>query len=256
MTTFKTYARFYDLLYEDKNYHAEAQFLAGVLSRLAPKTTSLLDIGCGSGRHGVCMAEAGFRVLGVDMSVDMVELARRRAASAPSPARERLVFSQGDIRSLSLGTKFQVAMSLFHVVSYLTTDDDLRAALTCVRRHLTRGGVFVFDFWHAPALLGEGPQRREKIVEAQGWRIHRRTEPEWHKDRDIVRVHFHVSATNANSGEVQEFEEVHAMRYYFPDALAAVFAEHGFAEVERGEWLTGSPIRDESFGVYMVQRAV
>jgi SAM-dependent methyltransferase len=256
MTAFGDYARFYDLLYGDKDYQAETAFLVGLLRRWAPAATSVLEIGCGSGRHGLCMAEAGFRVTGIDLSGDMVALARNRAAAAPGPVRERMAFEQGDIRSVRLGRTFPAAMALFHVVSYLATDADLHSGLACIREHLEPGGVFVFDFWHAPAVRAEGPQRRNKVAEADGWRIHRRTEPVWERDRDIVRVVFHVTATNTIRGEVRKFKEEHVMRYFSPADLATVLAAHGFAELECGEWPTGAPARDDTFGVYIVARAV
>lgn len=256
MTAFHDYARFYDLLYGDKDYRAETEFAIALLRRRASAVVSVLEVGCGTGRHGLYLAEAGFHVTGIDLSAEMVTRAQNRAAAAPDTLRERLTFRQGDIRSLRLGRTFSAAISLFHVVSYLTTDADLHAGFDHVRRHLEQDGVFVFDFWHAPAVLAEGPQRREKIVEADGWHLRRRTEPVWQRDRDIVRVNFHVTATNTVRGDVQEFREEHTMRYFFPDALAALLADHGFAEVERGEWPTGASARPDTFGVYMVARAI
>lgn len=255
MTAFREYARFYDLLYRDKDYEAETEFLIGRLRRWAPRASNILEVGCGSGRHGLCMSEAGYRVTGIDVSADMVALACRHAAGASAEVRDRLAFKQGDIRSVKLGETYQAATSLFHVVSYLTSDADLHAGFASIRRYLDTGGVFVFDFWHAPAVLAEGPQRREKVVEADGWHIHRRTEPEWEKGHDIVRVNFHVTAIEMATGKVHEFKEEHSMRYFYPDALNAILAEHGLVEVERGEWPTGAPARDDVFGVYMVAKA-
>lgn len=256
MKIFKDYAQFYDLLYRDKDYQAETAFLVSRLQRWAPAATRVLEIGCGSGRHALCMAEGGVCVTGIDLSGDMIALARDRAAAAPAPVSERMTFEQGDVRSLRLGHTFPAAAALFHVVSYLTTDADLHSGLARIRQHVERGGVFVFDFWHAPAVLARGPQRREKVVEADGWRIVRRTEPVWQRDRDIVRIKFHITATHTVSGQVLAFEEEHVMRYFFPDDLAAVLAAHGSTELERGEWPTGAPARDDTFGVYMVVRAV
>ncbi len=255
MTAFKDYAQFYDLLYGDKDYRAEAAFVGRLLKRWAPAGTALLEAGCGSGHHASYMAEAGYHLTGIDMSADMVELARSRLAEAPANLAERVTFEQGDIRTFHLGRTFSAAMSLFHVVSYLSTDADLSAGFANVRRHLDRGGTFVFDFWHAPAIIEEGPQRREKVVESDEWHIHRLTEPVWEKDRDVVRVNFHITATDKTNGAVHRLHEEHVMRYFFPDTLSAALSNNGFTVVECGEWLSGAPVRDDIFGVYMAARA-
>jgi len=59
MKVFENYARYYDLLYHDKDYNAEAKFVHQLLQIHAPETRSILELGCGTGSHAVLLAELG-----------------------------------------------------------------------------------------------------------------------------------------------------------------------------------------------------
>lgn len=82
MTIFGDYARYYDVLYQDKDYAGEADFVLSCLVRRQGEPRTLLDLGCGTGRHGLEMARRGVSVTGVDMF-------RHHAGNGPSGAGRR-----------------------------------------------------------------------------------------------------------------------------------------------------------------------
>jgi SAM-dependent methyltransferase len=245
------YAGIYDALYGEKDYGGEIAFVEGLLNRHAQAPVRrVLDLGCGTGRHGIALAERGYSIAGVDMASAMLARAEARRAGLPSALRDAVSFHLGDIRSIDLGKEFDAVVSLFHVMSYQTTDADVLATLETAKRHLPSGGLFLFDFWHGPAVLAEAPARREKRVEDGVFRAVRRTEPVWEKDRDIVRVIYDIDITDTSSGEMQSAREEHVMRYFFRDKISTMAMRAGFSIIEQGEWLTGLPPRDDVFNVY------
>ena len=60
---------------------------------------------------------------------------------------------------LRLAGTFDAVIALFHVVSYQTTEHDLRATFATAARHLNPGGVLLFDVWHGPAVLAQQPEQ-------------------------------------------------------------------------------------------------
>jgi SAM-dependent methyltransferase len=251
------YASAYDALYHDKDYGREADFIDGLLKGHGGLSTrEILDVGCGTGRHAIGLAERGYRVHGVDLSEYMLSRARVRVAELPASVRDLLSFSVGDARHLDLGRQFDAVVSLFHVISYQASDQDLMAALAVARRHLRKGGLFLFDFWNGPTVVSEGVAPREKTVEDGKVRAVRRTTPVWEKDRDIVRVIYDLEVTELASGRSETSREEHIVRYYFCERLSEWLRRAGFEVLEQAEWLTKAPPGDDTFSVYFVARAV
>ena len=129
----------YDLIYGFLDYAGQAdEIVAEVVSRRGP-VSSLLEVGCGTGAFLVEFARHVDDLVGVDISEPMLA-----AAAEKLPA---VSLSVGDMRSFSLGRRFDVVACLFSSIGYMTTDADLRAALTTMRDHLEPGGALVVDPW-------------------------------------------------------------------------------------------------------------
>src|SRR4051794_25440991 len=95
---FETYGRYYDLLYRDKDYQGEAEYIASVLHRADPQIHSILEFGSGTGRHGKLLAGHGFNVVGIERSETMAKAATR-GTGAPEINTGTFDCVQGDIRN-------------------------------------------------------------------------------------------------------------------------------------------------------------
>ena len=252
----KDYAETYDLLYRQKDYAEESRFvLARMRELLTDRSLHILDLGCGTGLHAIQLIRAGAHVVGVDVSSDMIALAREHLSSCPDREREQLAFVQGDVRTVRLDQQFDAVISLFHVMSYMVGLGDLEAAFRSARAHLKVGGLFLFDFWYGPAVVAAPPEARHREVEDDERRVRRTTTPEWIEERQIVNIHFDVERTDLRTGKSDRHRETHTMRYLFENEIRSKLEAAGFETVEIAEWLTGATPTDTSFGVYAVGRA-
>ena len=196
------YAAAYDLLYRDKDYEAECDLLEELFGRYAARgVESVLDLGCGTGRHAVALARRGYEVVGVDRSAAMLAEARGRAATTDS------AFHVGDLRDVDLGRRFDAVVMLFAVLGYQATNADALAALGTVRRHLVDGGLAFFDVWYGPAVLAQRPSARELTVEG----LRRRSSGRLDVSRQVCSVEFELHRPD---GDV--VRETHDMRFFFP----------------------------------------
>ena len=175
-SVFREYGRYYDLLYRDKDYLGETDYVHDLLVRFGVPTGSVLELGSGTGRHGSLLAKAGYTVLGLERSETMIALA---CAGDETPG---FTCRRGDIRSARLERKFDAVISLFHVISYQVSDEDLLETFRTARAHVSAGAPFIFDFWYGPAVIAQKPSVREKIFEDEHLTVRRRSEPSW----DIV----------------------------------------------------------------------
>jgi SAM-dependent methyltransferase len=211
---FDAYAAYYDLFYDSKDYQSEANYVTNLLNSFGRKPKSLLELGCGTGGHAQYFAALGFEVSGIDLSEVMLKRANERKATYSAEMKRRLNFSLGDIRNARLGRQFDAAISLFHVISYQTQNQDLEAALETVAHHLPAGGIFVFDYWFAPGVLAQKPEYRVRTMQNETVSIERKATPVMNLSRRTVEVNFSVTLNSKIDDSVEQIEERHLMRYY------------------------------------------
>ena len=224
---FQEYAGYYDDLYQDKDYRGECSFLEDIFATFGSKTiTSLLDLGCGTGGHALLLAERGLEVTAVDLSEQMIGVARERA-------HERgleVDIQQADIRQLELGKQFDAVISMFAVIGYQISNEDVSNTLQTARRHLDVGGIFTFDVWFGPAVLSVRPEQRFKIIRngEEGGRIIRLAKPRLDIMGHYVQVDYTIYQIE-NDRIVKEVQESHRNRFYFPKELEMLLDNCGFS---------------------------
>ncbi|MCS7366053.1 MAG: class I SAM-dependent methyltransferase [archaeon GB-1867-035] len=138
------YGEYYDLVYYRKNYEQECKDIVEYFDKfLKFKPIRILDVGCGTGGHSLILAKMGYEVTGIDLSKVMISQAIRKAEEF----NLNVNFHVQDMRNIQLDGKFDVAICLFGTFDYLITDEDISRALSSIRRHLVKNGIFIFDFW-------------------------------------------------------------------------------------------------------------
>lgn len=232
---FELYTRYYDLLYRDKDYAGEAAYVAAAIRRRLPGACRILELGCGTGGHAEHLARLGFTVHGIDTSDGMLAGALARRERLPADCARRLSFSLGDARSVRLGQGFDAVVSLFHVMSYQTSNDDLHAAYRSAYAHLEAGGVFLYDYWYGPAVLTQQPGVRVRRLAGDGLRVMRLAEPVMHWQRNVCDVNYTLVVQDAQ-GPLHLVEETHPMRYLFTPELALLEGADWQAAEDRA-WL-------------------
>ncbi len=102
----------------------------------------ILELACGTGRVAIPLSMAGHDVTGLDLSAEMLRVARAKSAGLP------IRFVRGNMKRFALGRRFNLIYCTFRSFQSLLTPADQRACLACVRRHLAPGGrliVNIFD---------------------------------------------------------------------------------------------------------------
>jgi SAM-dependent methyltransferase len=232
---FDAYAAYYDLLYRDKDYPAEARYVQSLLRRHGVSDGAILELGCGTGKHAEQLGRLGFSIHGLDSSPSMVERARKRT---PSDLESRLQFDVGDARSTRLNRTFDAAISLFHVASYQTRNEDLAGMFATAATHLKTGGIFVFDFWYGPGVLTDPPVERVKRLEDGVIQVTRTAKPNLRPNENIVDVHYQVQVKQNRNGTVADIEETHSMRYLFLPEVRLMLQSAGMELLQAERWMS------------------
>ena len=251
MKLFGDYADYYDLFYEDKDYRSEAAYVDRVIRRLNPEARKLLELGCGTGKYCRAFSEMGYVVAGLDQSSRMVRRAEKRLnGSAGSTAGVRLAV--GDMRSYREDGRYDAVVALFHVMSYLRTQDDLIAAFTTARSHLKPGGLFLFDCWHGHGVLNDPPKNPVKIVENDRVRALRRTTAVMQPSENAVHVRFDIELLDKETLAKTTLAENHWMRYLFAPEIENIGAKTGLKLQADYRWLSEEPLDDKAWYAFFV----
>ncbi|MCB9096161.1 MAG: class I SAM-dependent methyltransferase [Arcobacter sp.] len=227
------YSKYYDLMYEDKDYNNEVEYVDNLIKAINSDAVTLLDLGCGTGKHAELFCEKGYKVHGVDLSREMLQIAEKR-----KKGKEQLLdFSNSDIRELELKREFDVVVSLFHVISYQNSNEDLIKVFKGIKQHLKNEGIFIFDFWYGPAVLTDLPTKRIKRLENESIKVTRIAEPTLYAHKNVVDVNYDIFIENKYTKEIIEKKELHKMRYYFDTELELICSKFGFKIEKKYEWL-------------------
>lgn len=242
---FEISSRYYDLLYQEKDSVAEAAYVDQLLQRHGIAGQDLLEFGSGTGRHGRLLASRGYRVHGLERSAAMVAAAQQT---------DGFSCQEGDITTTQLPRRFDAVLSLFHVVSYQTTNPAVQAVFANAAHHLHPGGLFLFDVWYSPAVAAQRPEVRVKRLHTTDLTITRIAEPTLHPNANRVDVHYTILARQAVTGEFHSFEETHPMRHFSLPELDLLADSSGFERLTAEEWLTGHSPSEATWGVCLVLR--
>jgi SAM-dependent methyltransferase len=237
---FTEYAEIYDLLYQDKNYAAEADFVSSLLARfLADQTLSrikIIDLACGTGRHVFELAQRGYDMSGSDVSVSMIEGARQQASRR---GLEIPFYVESLLTCDRIGKRFDAALVMFASLGYVTAGSDFVASLNNVKTLLRPGGLFIFDVWNGLAVVRDYSPLRIKRANAGSRRVLRVSSTTIDEVHQVATVKFEFLVAS-DQGELKEFSEVHAVRFFFPRELADILEACGFDLVLRCPFMDAS----------------
>ena len=175
MNTFNKYAKYYDLLYKDKNYKKEVEFFLEVLRRNHFSGKKILSLGSGTCTYEILLAKKGYSIVGIDISKQMVDIGKEKVAS--SKLSNKITLKVGDVRNIRAKGKFDIIMCMFNVIGYQNSNEDLESMLKGVSKYLKKDGAFIFDFWHNAAVIKDNPTKKERIIDLDGTKIIRKTTP-------------------------------------------------------------------------------
>src|SRR3989338_5573638 len=108
MKNFQTYAKYYDVIYQEKNYPKEVDFLIKALKKYSSKPVkNILSLGCGTASYEILLAKKGFNILGVDASEKMLAIAKEKAVRE----QVKITLKKADVSRFSVSKKYDVAMA-------------------------------------------------------------------------------------------------------------------------------------------------
>lgn len=248
------HAELYDIFYADKQYAEEAAFVHQCLREYGDgPSQKLLELACGTGTHALAFEKLGYEVVAADYSEDMLRVAQAKALQAAA----KVTFIRQDISALAIdGKPYDSVVCLFDSIGYLLANDAIRKVLQGVHQHLRPSGLFIFEFWHAAAML-----RRYDPIRVRRWGIPggelmriSETRLDYAKQQGIVNYSIYELRQD---GTYLSLKETQVNRYFLVQEMAAFLTAGGFEPLR---WFAGfiwdEAITDETWHVISVARRV
>lgn len=211
----------------------------------------VLELGCGTGRITMALAEAGKRITGLDLSERMLERAVKKRAGLLREARERVHLVQGDMTRFDLGEKFRLAIIPFRPLQHLLEVQQQMDCLECVRKHLAPGGRLVLDVFqtdaermHDPVHMREMQVTEYRTADGRQVRITERVAA-FHRaeQRNDVEMIFSIKHP---SGKQERLVFAWPMRYFFRYEVEHLLARCGFKVAAEFGNFDRTPIANDS----------
>jgi SAM-dependent methyltransferase len=185
----------------------------------------VLELACGSGRLTLPLAREGINIKGVDLSEDMLDLAKLKASKDEVNIR----FLQGDMRNFDLGEKFKLIFIPAQSLSHLHTREEVEDCLSCVRRHLAEEGRLLIELFNSSVkiLARESGQR---------YTVGQYTDPKRESQVFVTEQVRYDSASQVNhiqwffrnEGSNDEVMLAFEMRQFFPQEIDALLWYNDF----------------------------
>ncbi len=210
MESYGAFAQIYDRFMDSAEYRALTDIVRTVWKGLPKRPELVLDLACGTGEAAITFAKEGYEMIGVDLSADMLSIAREKA----DKAGVQILFLEQDMSSFELYGTVDSVICLCDGLNYLLDISDLAETFGLVQNYLNPGGVFVFDVLTRQRFLGLGDQTFAESSDdsAYIW------ENSFFADEDINEYALTCFIKN-DMGSYDRFEEIHHQRAYSEEQI-------------------------------------
>ncbi len=241
--SFEAIAPYYDLLMQSIPYLWWMHYVETLLEHFNRTAHKVLDLCCGTGNLSELLALSGYEVVGVDKSPAMIEQARRKADANHSGVR----YYVQDAAQLKLNETFDLIVSLFDSLNYITEPTEFAETMRRAHIHLNPEGVFIFDLNTEYAFV-------QKLFDQSLLEPNAPLRYRWRSQYDkqtrlcTVQMEFWV-----REGEAERyFTETHVQRAYPEPEVRQMLHDAGFPEVHTFDAYTLAPPTRRSDRIFYV----
>ena len=167
---------YYHELYKNRDTSEASQFIDKLITALNPSIDAkMLDIGCGKGRHAIQLANLGFDVTGIDLSLSSIEQALKQE-------KDNLHFYQHDMRDIFWINYFDYAFNLFTSFGYFNTKRENNNAIQSIAQSLKNGGKLIIDYLNVHFTEQNMVHENKEMINDVSYTITR-----WHDDQKFYK---------------------------------------------------------------------
>ena len=238
---FDIYGKYYNLIYQNKNYKNEVNYIHKLITKFNCNNKNILEFGSGTGGHAKFFVDKGYTVHGIEKSKSMIANCKKIKG---------FTFQNGDACKIKLKKKYDIVLSLFHVLSYQNSEISINNFFKNARQHLKSNGLFGFDFWYTNAVNAQKPETRLVEFAKRDFKLIRLAEPSKNYSKNTIRVNYTVILKNLKNNLVNVIKENHKMRHFSLSDLSRLCKKHRFKCLNVRELVSNNKPSKNTWGVF------
>lgn len=217
MTAYSGFAKIYDAYMQADDYSRWLKGVNALIDKYGLPTKHVLELACGSGAMSILLAKYGYDVIGLDISEEMLMIAKDKALSE----RLKIGFFQQDMTCYELNQSFDTVLCICDGMNYILEDEALESVFKRVHRSLKDEGVFIFDissYYKLKYMLGDSTIAESREDSAFIW--------ENYYDDTTNILSFELSVFTEENGVYKRSDELHEQSAYKIKDIVALSAQY------------------------------
>lgn len=242
MSSYESFAQVYDLFMDNVPYDAWCRNLLTLMEKYQVPKGLLAELGCGTGKMTRRLQRAGFDVIGIDNSYDMLGIAMEQG-----PAD--ILYLCQNMQEFELYGTVGVVVSVCDSMNYLPTVEDLIQVLRLANNYLDPGGIFIFDVnteYKYSQILGDNVFAENREQGSFIW------ENEYDEERRMNAYELTLYIADEDGETYYRYTEEHFQRAFLLDEIVKAVSESGMTFLEAIDVDTMGPLCDTTERMYII----
>lgn len=241
------FATVYDTFMDNIPYEEWSEYLVGLLREYGVEDGLVLDMGCGTGSMTELLAGAGYDMIGIDNSEDMLELAMEKREESGHD----ILYLLQDMREFELYGTVRAVVSICDSINYITEESDLLETFRLVNNYLDPKGVFIFDFntvYKYRELLGDTTIAEDREDCSFIWDNY------YYEDEQVNEYELSLFIREEQSGLFRKYQETHQQKAYDLETMKRLLTQAGLEYITAYDAFTKDAPTEKSERIYVIAR--
>jgi SAM-dependent methyltransferase len=246
MEAYTSFARVYDTFMDNIPYEKWAKYIIGLLQEQHVDNGLVLDLGCGTGSLTQIMAKAGYDMIGIDNSEEMLQIAMEKKIDADLD----ILYLLQDMREFELYGTVRAVISICDSMNYIMDEDDLLEVFKLVNNYLDPNGIFLFDLntkYKYEQILGERVIAENRDDCSFIW-------DNYYYEEECINEYDLTLFIREENDLYQKFHENHYQKAYELDTVKELLEKAGMELIGAYDAFTKNPPKADSERIYVIAR--
>lgn len=245
---YTSFAEVYDTFMDNVPYEEWSGYLQQLMKEYGVEDGLVLELGCGTGSMTECLAGAGYDMIGVDNSPEMLEI----AAAKKEKSGQDILYLLQDMREFELYGTVRAVISVCDSVNYILEEEDLRQVFSLVNNYLDPKGIFLFDFnteYKYREILGDQTIAEDREACSFIW-------DNYYDEQERINEYELTLFIRQSETEdlYRKYQEVHYQKAYSLDRIKALVEQSGMEYVTSYDAFTKDAPHEKSERICVVAR--